>query len=72
MIFDYYDGIAEAIKFLVALGSIVGLLGLIVGIIGMFSFGAHGRRYMLPVIIFSLILLAVCGPFTGIEYFQIY
>ncbi|MFX1377920.1 MAG: hypothetical protein ACFFA4_02405 [Promethearchaeota archaeon] len=72
MLFDYFDGIAEAIEFLVALGSIIGMLGLIVGIIGWLFLGQFQRHRMIGVIIVSIILLAICGIHTGIRYFRIY
>jgi len=72
MIFDYFDGIAEAVEFLMALGSIVGMLGLIIGIIGWFGLGQFQRHKMFGVIIVSIILLAICGIHTGIKYFRIY
>ncbi len=72
MMFDYFDGIAEAIEFLIALGSIIGMLGLIVGILGWLTLGQFQRHKMLGVIIASLILLTICGLHTGIKYFRIY
>jgi hypothetical protein len=72
MMLDYFDGIAESIEFLMALGSIIGMLGLIVGILGWLSLGQFQRHKMIPVIIASIILLAVCGIHTGIRYFRIY
>lgn len=71
MIFDYFDGVAQAVEFLVALGSIVGMLGLIVGILGWVALGQFQRHKMLGVIVVSVILLAVCGIHTGIKYFGI-
>lgn len=72
MIFDYFDGIAEAIEFLMALGSIIGMLGLIVGILGFLFLGQFQKHKMTGVIIVSIILLAICGVHTGIKYFRIY
>lgn len=72
MIFDYFDGIAKAIEFLMALGSIIGMLGLIVGILGWLFLGQFQRHKMTGVIIVSIILLAICGVHTGIKYFRIY
>lgn len=72
MLFDYFDGVAEAVEFLVALGSIVGMLGLIVGIFGWLAFGPRQRYKMIGVIIVSIILLTICGVNTGIRYFRIY
>ncbi|MHA2010057.1 MAG: hypothetical protein ACXABO_21100 [Promethearchaeota archaeon] len=72
MIYDYFDAVADAIEFLVALGSILGFLGLIIGIIGMLFLGQFQRHKMVGVIIFSIVLLALCGLTTGLKYFHIY
>jgi len=72
MIFDYFDGIEGAIEFLVALGSIVGMLGLIVGILGWLALGQFQKHKMIGVIVVSIILLTICGVHTGIKYFRIY
>lgn len=72
MLFDYFDGIAEAIEFLIALGSIIGLLGLIVGILGWLFMGQFQRHKMIGVLVVSIILLGVCGLYTGVRYFRIY
>lgn len=69
--FDYFDGVKDSIQFLIALGSIMGLLGLIVGILGWMFLGQFNRRSMVGLIFGSVILLAVCGVYTGIEYFQL-
>jgi len=71
MIFDYFDGVGEAVEFLVALGSIIGILGLIVGILGWLFLGQFQRHKMIAVIAVSLILLTVCGLHTGLKYFGI-
>jgi len=71
MLLDYFDGIAEAIEFLLALGSIIGLLGLIVGILGWLFLGQFQRHKMIGVVVVSIILLAVCGLYTGVRYFRI-
>ncbi|MFX1499197.1 MAG: hypothetical protein ACFFBH_16900 [Promethearchaeota archaeon] len=72
VLFDYFDGFLAGIDFLIALGSLIGLLGLIIGFI-LFVWGGKRIRYrILGVIIFSLVLLAICGVETGIRYFSIY
>ena len=71
MMFDYFDGVEDAIQFLLALGSILGLLGLIVGILGWMFLGQFNRKSMVGLIVVSFILLIVCGLYTGIEYFQL-
>ena len=72
MIFDYFDQIGEAIEFLLALGSIIGLLGLIVGIMGWLFLGQFQRHKMIGVVVVSIVLLIVCGIDTGLTYFRIY
>ncbi|MHA2392567.1 MAG: hypothetical protein ACXAEX_11545 [Promethearchaeota archaeon] len=62
---------AEGIEFLMALGSIIGVLGFIVGIIGWLSLGQFSKRRMIGVIFFSIVLMAICGTYTGFKYFHI-
>ena len=71
MIFDYFDAVEEAIEYLVAVGSIIGFLGLAVGIVGWLTIGQFKRHKMIGVIIASIILLALCGTHTGFKYFHI-
>ena len=72
MIFDYFDSVADAVEFLIALGSIMGFLMLIVGILGWIFLGQFKRHKMISVVVVGIILLAVCGFSTGIKYFHIY
>jgi hypothetical protein len=71
MIFDYFDQVGEGIEFLIALGSIMGVLGFIIGLI-FFIFGGRMRYKMTGVMIVSIILLAICGLSTGFKYFRIH
>ena len=72
MMYDFFDAVGEAVEFLIALGSIMGFLGLVIGIIGWLFLGQFQRHKMIGVIIFSIVLLALCGLTTGIKYFHIY
>ena len=72
MMFDFFDSVADAFEFLVALGSILGFLGLIIGILGWLFLGQFQRHKMIGVVVVSIILLAVCGLNTGFKYFHIY
>ena len=72
MIFNtYLDGISEGIEFLMAFGSIVGLLGLIVGFLGMLIVPKFKRDKLYFVIGISFVLLMLCGFQTGLRYFRI-
>ena len=72
MMLEFFDAVGEAINFIIALGSILGFLGLIIGILGWLFLGQFQRHKMIGVIIVSIILLAVCGTHTGLKYFHIY
>ncbi|MFW9941337.1 MAG: hypothetical protein ACFFFT_09870 [Candidatus Thorarchaeota archaeon] len=72
MLFDYFNEVIESFEFLIALGSLVGVLGLIIGIMGWAFLGQFRRHRMIGVIIGSIILLILCGASTGFKYFHIY
>jgi len=72
VMFDYFESVLEGVEFLIAVGSIVGLLGLFVGLIFIVWGSKRMRYHMTGVIIVSFILLGVCGPNTGIKYFRIF
>ena len=71
MIFSYFDAFEESLEFLMALGSIVGMIGFIAGLFGLLFLGQFNRHKMGKVIVISIILLAVCGFNTGMAYFRI-
>ena len=71
VLFDYFDDVAKGIEFLIALGSIMGLLGFIIGLIIFIFGGGRVRLKMLGLIITSITLISVCGLYTGIIYFHI-
>lgn len=72
VIFDYFDDIGSSVEFLIALGSILGMLGLVVGFIVFIWGGGRMKKHMIGVIIFSIALLAICGLDTGVKYFNIF
>jgi hypothetical protein len=71
-IFSYLSSMVSAVEFLIALGSIVGLLGLLLGLIFLIWGSQRMRDKMVGVIIISIILLAICGLNTGIIYFRVF
>ena len=72
VVFDYFESVLEGIEYLIALGSIMGLLGFIIGMILLVWGGQRYRSKMIGVIVASIVLLAVCGLNTGIKYFKIF
>ena len=72
VVFDYFEDVLEGFEYLIALGSIVGLLGVMFGLIFLIWGGQRYRNKMLGVSIASIVLLAVCGLDTGIKYFRIF
>jgi len=72
VLFDYFEDVLGGVEFLIAFGSIVGILGLLIGIMLAIWGGSRLRYKMLGVIIFSFVLIAICGFDTGFKYFRIF
>ncbi|TKJ24985.1 MAG: hypothetical protein CEE42_09200 [Promethearchaeota archaeon Loki_b31] len=72
VVFDYFEEVLGGIEYLIALGSIMGLFGILIGMICLIWGGQRYRYKMIGVIIASIGLLAVCGLNTGIKYFRIF
>ena len=72
VVFDYFEDVLDGFEFLIAFGSLIGILGIIVGLIFAIWGGSRLRYKMVGVIIFSFVLLTVCGFDTGFKYFRIF
>jgi len=72
VMFDYFEDVLEGFEFLIAFGSLMGLVGLIVGLIFVIWGGSRLRYKMMGVTIVSILLLVVCGFSTGIKYFRLF
>ena len=72
VMFDYFEDVLEGFEFIMAFGSLIGLVGLIVGLILVMWGGSRLRYKMLGVTIVSILLLIVCGFSTGIKYFRLF
>jgi len=72
VLFDYFEDVLGGVEFLIAFGSLVGILGLLIGIMLAIWGGSRLRYKMLGVIIFSFVLIAICGFDTGFKYFRIF
>jgi hypothetical protein len=68
---SYADGFAYGLRFLMALGSIMGLLILIAGLLGMLIMPRYKRNSMCMVLVIGFALLMLCGVTTGLEYFGV-
>jgi flagellar biosynthesis protein FliQ len=68
---DYFSLVGESIEFLIAIASLSGLLGIIVGLLIWKFGGYHSRDTGFRVILISGILVAIFGLYTGIKYFRI-
>ncbi|MFX1297141.1 MAG: hypothetical protein ACFFD2_20095 [Promethearchaeota archaeon] len=68
---EYFSNLNASIEFLIALGSLIGVLGLIVGFIIVLTTSRYQKRTGIQIIIISLILIAICGFSTGLRYFRI-
>lgn len=68
---EYVSMVIDGFEFLIALGSLVGLLGLIVGIALLLLGGHYSRKTAIEIIIVSVILTCLCGLYTGVKYFHI-
>jgi VIT1/CCC1 family predicted Fe2+/Mn2+ transporter len=69
---NYFDQVGDGIEFLIALGSMVGFLLLIIGLLGAVLSSKRQRKEFVSLLFIGIILLAVCGPTFGIRYFRIH
>ena len=68
---SYVDSMLEGIEFIRAFGSIIGILGFVIGLLMLVSGGRAYKKTGLRVVLICIVLLFVCGPDTGIRYFRI-
>lgn len=72
VLFDYIEDVLGGIEYLIAVGSLIGLLGLFVGLIFLIWGSKRMRYQMIGVIIVSFILIGICGLDTGFKYFRLF
>jgi hypothetical protein len=68
---SYFASMMEGLEFIRALGSIIGILGFVIGLLMLVSGGRAYKKTGVRVVIICIALLFVCGPDTGIKYFRI-
>ena len=69
---SYFASMIEGLEFIRALGSIIGILGFVIGLLMLVSGGRAFKKTALKVVIICIGLMFACGPDTGIKYFRIY
>jgi len=72
VMFDYFGDVIGAFEFLIAFGSLVGLVGFIIGLIFSIAGSSRLRYKMIGLTVVSFLLLAICGFSTGIKYFRLF
>ena len=70
MLSNYFDSVKEGVRFLMALGSILGLFGILISCCLIMS-SHHDKSKYYGLLVLSAILIAVCGLFYGLKYFRI-
>jgi len=68
---SYFTSMMSGLEFIRALGSILGILGFIIGLLMLVSGGRAYKKTGVKLVLICLVLLFVCGPDTGIKYFRI-
>jgi len=68
---NYFDLISEAIEFIMAIGSLIGLFGLLYSAAMWTHTSKKGRGMLISLISASIALIGICGLFTGIKYFRL-
>ncbi|MBY8981717.1 MAG: hypothetical protein KGD57_02125 [Candidatus Lokiarchaeota archaeon] len=69
---DYFEKLGEGIEFLIAIGSIIGLFGIIISILALIVISKYYQTKVIFVLVISIILLCICGFDTGLKYFGMY
>lgn len=68
---SYLADVFEGVDFLLALGSLVGFFGTVLGFAMLVMGGRQYKSKGLKVLLVGLILLALFGTQTGIKYFRL-
>ena len=68
---SYFSDVLGGIDFLMALGSLIGFFGVLLGLAMLFLGGRQFKSKGLKVLVISIILLALFGVNTGIKYFRL-
>ena len=68
---NYFDKVGEAIEFIMAIGSLIGIFGLLYSAALWNHTSKGGRGALISLLVVSIGLIGICGLYTGIKYFHI-
>ena len=68
---SYFSDVLAGIDFLMALTSLIGFFGAIVGVALLFLGGRQFKSKGLKILVISIVLLALFGYNTGVKYFRL-
>jgi hypothetical protein len=71
MLLEYFDQVKDGIEFLTALGSLLGLFGILYAIAWWGFTSKKNHQKLFTLIVASALLIGICGLYTGIKYFRI-
>ena len=68
---SYFSEVFAGFEFLIALGSLIGLFGLVIGVFMLFFGGRPFKSKGLKIMLVSIVLVALFGFNTGLKYFRL-
>ncbi len=68
---SYFSEVFAGFEFLIALGSLIGLFGLVIGVFMLFFGGRPFKGKGLKIMLISIVLVALFGFNTGLKYFRL-
>ncbi len=71
ILLEYFDQVSDGIEFVMAFGSLLGLFGLLFSALAWQFTSQFNRGTIYRLILVSLILIGICGLYTGVKYFRI-
>ena len=69
---SFFNIIGEGVEFLIAIGSIIGVFGIIISMLGVIVLSKYYKNKVIYILLPSIILICLCGFDTGLRYFGMY
>ena len=67
----YLPSVGEGLEFIIAFGSLLGILALAVGLMILLLGGGRARSTAVKAVVIGFVLVCVCGFERGLYFFQI-